>query len=426
MKKRSALAWWTWCLAVLFLFYEFFVRVYPTVMVKELMGAFQATAGQLGMLSAFFFYAYAPMQIPVGLLMDRFGARKLLTFAALFCGVGSFFFGMAKGLPPAEFGRFLMGIGASFAFVGMIYVCSHWFPPKKLALLVGIGNSIGMLGAVGAEGPLSFAVESFGWRSTVNAFGFIGMALAIILFVFIRKEPEQKKVETKKASIDLLRNLKVVASNPRTWLNAVIALLFYMTTAAFASLWGIPFLIESYQISKDVAGFAVSMIFVGWIVGGPIIGFISDRFKRRKPFLYASTLLCLACILPVIYIGNLPLSLIFFLLFLVGFFQAAQLLNFSLSIELNPIEAKGTSIAITNFTVALGTSLMQPLLGVLLDLRWTGEVREGIPIYSLPDYHFAMISFPITLILAFILLFFLKEKKPEPENTFFSRVIGMD
>ena len=426
MHKKSVVAWWTWSLAVLFLFYEFFVRVYPSIMVKELMGSFKTTAGQLGTLSAFFFYAYAPMQIPVGILMDRYGARKLLTFAALFCGVGSFFFGMAQTLAPAEFGRFLMGIGSSFAFVGMIYICSHWFPAKKLALLVGVGNSIGMLGAVGAEGPLSFAVESFGWRATVNAFGFIGLFLAVILYIFIRKEPEQKKVETKKASVDLLSNLKIVASNPRTWLNAAIALLFYMTTAAFASLWGIPFLIESYGISKDVAGFAVSMIFVGWIVGGPIIGFISDRFSRRKPFLYASTLLCLVCILPVIYIGHLALSLVFILLFLVGFFQAAQLLNFSLGIELNPIEAKGTSIAITNFSVAAGTSLMQPLLGVLLDLRWSGAMKDGIPIYSLEDYHYAMFSFPITILLAFFLLFFLKEKKHEPDNTFWSKIIGMD
>lgn len=425
MHKKSVVAWWTWSLAVLFLFYEFFVRVYPSIMTRELMEAFKTNAGQLGTLSAFFFYAYAPMQIPVGLLMDRFGARKLLTFAALFCGIGSFFFGMAGTLPPAEFGRFLMGVGSSFAFVGMIYVCSHWFPPQKLALLVGVGNSIGMLGAVGAEGPFSFAVEAFGWRGTVNAFGFIGIALAVILFVFIRKEPEQKKRNTQQESIDLLRNLKTVASNPKTWLNAVIALLFYMTTAAFASLWGIPFLVESYTLSKSVAGFAVSMIFVGWIVGGPIIGHISDHFKRRKPYLYASTLLCCASIVPVIYL-TLPLPAIFILLFLTGFFQAAQLLNFSLGIELNPIEAKGTSIALTNFTVAVGTSLMQPLLGVLLDLRWSGAMKNGVPLYSLSDYHFAMLSFPITLLLAFILLFFLKEKEKKKDKTFWNRIIGMD
>ena len=168
------------------------------------------------------------------------------------------------------------------------------------------------------------------------------------------------------------------------------------------------------------------MIFVGWIIGGPIIGFISDRFKKRKPFLFASTLLCLACILPVIYLGGLSLHLIFLLLFFVGFFQAAQLLNFTLSIDLNPIEAKGTSIALTNFIVSLGTSLMQPLLGILLDMRWTGAMQDGIPVYSLENYHFAMLSFPLTLVLAFLLLFFLKEKKRDQDKDSWSCVIGMD
>ncbi|MGE0831882.1 MAG: MFS transporter [Simkaniaceae bacterium] len=426
MKKSSPLAWWTWSLAVLFLFYEFFVRVFPSIMVKDLMAAFSVTAGTLGTLSAFFFYAYAPMQIPVGLLMDRFGARRLLTFAALFCGIGSFLFGTALHLAAAEFGRFLMGIGSAFAFVGMVYVCSHWFPPKKLALLVGIGNSVGMLGAVGAEGPLSFAVESFGWRWTVNAFGFIGIALALILFLFIRKEPKSSKEQKRKeTSADLGENLKIVCSNYRTWLNGIIALLFYMTTAAFASLWGIPFLVESYQISKDLAGFIVSMIFVGWIIGGPIIGVISDRCNKRKPFLYASTLLTCLCILPVIYLSGLPTWLLFVLLLLVGFFQSAQLLNFSLAIELNPIKAKGTSIALTNFLVAFGSSVMQPLLGFLLDLGWDGKVREGIPVYSLEDYHMAMMSFPVTLALSFILLLFLKEDKKIDQETF-AEIIGRD
>ncbi len=410
MKKR-ALAWWAWSFAVLFLFYEFFVRVYPTVMVKELMGAFDATAAEFGTLSAFFFYAYAPMQIPVGLLMDRFGARNLLTFASLFCGVGSFFFAMAHNIIPADFGRFLMGVGSSFAFVGMIYVCSHWFPQRKLALLVGLGNSLGMLGAFGAQGPLSFVVEEIGWRFTVMIFGVTGIVLALIFFLFMKRAPNPEKVEVKEASFTLIHNLKRVSSNPRTWLNAAIALLFYMTTAAFASLWGIPFLTEGYGIDRNVASFAVSMIFVGWIVGGPIIGYISDHFTKRKPFLYGSILLCSCSLLPVIYVPHLPITLIFVLLFLVGFFQAAQLLNFSLGIEINPIEAKGTSIALTNFCVATGTSLMQPLFGILLDISWDGTMKGGIPFYSIADYHFAMVSFPVTLALAFLLLFFLKEKK---------------
>ena len=341
MKKGSVMSWWIWTLAVIFLFYEFFIRVFPTAMVKELMGAFSVTAGTLGTLSAFYFYAYAPMQIPVGLLMDRFGARKLLTFASLICAIGSFLFAMSHQLVMADLGRFFMGIGSAFGFVGMVYICSHWFPSEKLALLVGLGNSIGMLGAVGAEGPLALSVSTFGWRITVHSFAFVGLILAATLFFFIRREPQRlKRGEGKKATLDLMKNLKVVCSNHRSYINGIIALLFYMTTSGFASLWGIPFLIQEYNMEKSFAGYVVSMIFVGWIIGGPIIGLISDHFSKRKPFLLVSVFLTGVVLLPVIYIANLPAWLLFVLLFLVGFFSSAQLLNFSLAIEFNPMEAK--------------------------------------------------------------------------------------
>lgn len=389
-------------------------------MVPDLMRAFRMTAGQIGLLSAFYFYSYALMQVPAGLLMDRFGARNLLSFGALICGVGSFLFGEALSLVPAAIGRFFMGIGSAFAFIGMVYVCSHWFPKKRLALLVGVGNSIGMLGAVGASGPLTFAVAFLGWRLTVNLLGLIGVALAVCLFFFLFKDREQviKKGGIRQASLGLISNLKLVCFNRATWVNACIALLFYMTTAAFASLWGVPFLMKEYGQSSHVAGFMVAMIFVGWIVGGPFIGWVSDRIKKRKPLLYLSTLLTAATLMPVLYLSHLPLWAVFGLLLLVGFFSSAQLLNFSLAIEVNALEAKGTSIAFTNCIVAVGSSIMQPLMGWLLDLRWKGGVAEGVPIYTLADYRFAMTAFPVTLAASFLLLFFLKEGQAKKERPF--------
>lgn len=419
------MSWWIWTLAVVFLFYEFFIRVFPTAMVKELLASFSVTAGSLGTLSAFYFYAYAPMQIPVGILMDRFGARTLLTFASLVCAIGSFIFGFSIYLSLAEVGRFLMGIGSAFGFIGMVYVCSHWFPASKLALLVGLGNSIGMLGAVGAEGPLTTSVAAIGWRYTVHIFGVFGLVLALVIYAFIRREPlRMKRGEGKHATQKLFHNLKIVCSNPKTYLNALIALLFYMTTAGFASLWGIPFLIQDYGMEKTLAGYIVSMIFVGWIVGGPLIGFISDRFQKRKPFLFGSIILTAASLIPVIYAEHLQVWVLFLLLFLVGFFSSAQLLNFSLAIELNPIEAKGSSIALTNFVVAIGSSIIQPLLGFFLDMGWNGIIKDGVPFYSAADYRQAMITFPITLLFALFLLLFLKERSHRKEKV--AKIIGLD
>jgi len=410
VKAHAFLAWMIWAFAVTFLFYEFFIRVFPTAMVKELMETFSVTAGALGTLSAFYFYSYAPMQIPVGLMIDRFGAQKLLVFASLLCGIGSLLFATSHQLTIAEIGRFLMGIGSAFGFVSMIYVCSHWFPLKRLALLVGLGNSIGMLGAVGAEGPLVTFVSKFGWRVTVHVLAFVGIALAIMFYLSVRLKPRQhiKQARPRQSVAHLLANLKKICSHPPIYLNAIIALLFYMTTAGFASLWGIPFLAQEYGIKKSLAGYIVSMIFVGWIVGGPLIGIVSDRFKRRKPFLCIGILLTGMSLIPVIYMHDLPLYLLFILLFFVGFFSSAQLLNFSLAVELGPPRAKGTSLALTNLIVASGSSIIQPLLGTLLDMGWDQVMKDGAPLYSTADYRQAMVSFPATLLLAFTLLFFLK------------------
>ncbi|MCK4934850.1 MAG: MFS transporter [Simkaniaceae bacterium] len=409
-KHHGVLRWIIWGLSVLFLFYEFFLRVFPTVMVDNLMKAFSVDAAALGTLSAFYFYSYAPMQIPVGVLMDRFGARKLLTFASLICAIGAFLFALANQIGIAELGRFFMGIGSAFAFVGMIYISSHWFSGKQLALLVGLGNSIGMLGAVGGEGPLGYIVENYGWRLTLFGLGVVGVLLAIIIFLCIRQEMPAsiRKAEAQKASHDLLHNLKIVSKNKNTWVNAASALLFYATTAAFASLWGIPFLEKTYLFSKEEAGFATSMIFVGWIVGGPIIGYISDHFQRRKRITLLGIALAAAALLPVIYITTLSAPLLFFLLFLVGLFSSAQLLNFSIAIELHPRIAKGTAIALTNCIIAIGSAILQPLVGYLLDLR-----SSGVPSYSIADFQFAFTIFPLTFLAAFILLFFVKVGKSQ-------------
>jgi len=425
MKKNNRwIAYSTWSFVTLFLFYQYFLRIFPTVMVSNLMEAFSVTASHLGVLSAFFFYAYAPMQIPVGLLLDHFGPRRLLTFASFACGVGSLFFGMAGSLAIAKFGRFFMGIGAASAFVGMVYICSHMFPIKKRALLIGIANSIGLLGAVGATGPLSYFVDLFGWRFIVNAFGFIGLALSVVLYCFIRRENGSHRATITELSLSSLKNLKIVCLNHQIWLNGIIALLTHMTTSVFAALWGIPFLMTSYAISKELAGFIVSMIFVGWIIGGPIIGMISDRFKRRKPLLCFSLILTIILLIPVLYIPHLPIASLFVLFLLIGFFQSGELLNFSLSVELIPMRSKGMGIAFTNFIIACGSSMIQPLIGVFLDLGWNGPLQNEVRIYSLYNYHIAMLTFPITLFLALVLLLFLKEGKKHVEMH--NEMIGMD
>lgn len=435
-KKHNWMRWVIWFLAISFYFYEYMIRVAPSVMVPNIMKSFSIGAGTFGTITAFYLYAYAPMQLPVGILMDRFGARRLLTIALFGCGTGCLIFGLTDKILLAQFSRLLMGAGSAFAFVGLVYICSHWFPKDKLASLVGLGNSLGMLGAVSGLGPLSYAVALIGWRDTTTAMGIAGLALGVVIFFAIRQEPKNfgmnhektpfrglpfakqlaiafdAKTEEKKKE-DFWGKIVLVMKNRQTWINAVIGMFFYASTVDFAGLWGVPFLRHVYHLDKHTAGFAASLIYVGWIVGGPVIGYYSDRMMKRKPMLILFSFIAFICMSVIIFAPPMPLPLLFTLLFVGGIALSAELLVYTLAVELNPLRVKGTAIALTNFIVFLMGASLQPLVGYFLDLSWDHEIAHGIKVYAAHDYVWANSIFPLTCFLAFLFSFLLKEPGSE-------------
>ncbi len=411
IKNRGNLKWVIWSLCSIFYFYEFVLRVSPSVMVSELMNSFGITASTVGLLASFYIYSYAPMQVPVGMLMDHFGVKKVLSSASVVCGIGALFFAISKFLAFAGFGRLLIGAGSSFAFIAMVYVSSNWFDQTKRAFLIGIANSLAMLGASVGNGPLSMLVKNFGWRQSFLVFGFFGIVLGVVIYFICKFDKKDEMIEKKTAKIKshIFENIKMIMSKKSTWINAFAALLFYMTTTIFAGLWGTSFVQKAYSVSKEIAGYAMSMVFAGWLVGGPLMGFFSDFLKKRKATIRIGIIGALLCLLPVIYFPFFHIYIVYILLFLVGFFSSAELLSFSLAIELNSFKAKATAAAFTNFIISLGDAIFQPLVGFLLDSNWDGSLIDGIRVYSLSDYQIALSCLPMTLILAFILMFFVKE-----------------
>lgn len=412
MKENRSLRWIIWFLAAFFYFYEYLLRVAPNVMVPELMQAFKLNATELGVLTAAFLLIYAPMQLPVGILMDRYGARNLLTFASLGCGIGAILFGAAQDLQIAYIGRILIGVSSSFAFVGMVYICSHWFEKNKRASLVGLANSISMLGASAGVGPLSVMVDKMGWRATQYFWGVVGIVLAVVIILLVKKDapPPTDLTDDKETPHSLLEGIKIFCKSFQSWNNAIIALLFYNITTAIGGLWGVPFIQAAYGVSKEVAGYAISMIFFGWMVGSPITGFISDRLNNRKHVLLISLIATLICFTPIIYYTSMPIYWVYVLIFLTGFFSSAELLNFTFATEITPARVKGTSIAMANFVVSLGGAIIQPLIGYLLEKAQTPTLAGATEIYTKQNYAFALSTLPACLIVAIVLCFFLKEK----------------
>lgn len=412
-KKAFSLKWIIWGLAAIFYFYEFVLRVSPGVITSELMTSFGITASTVGLLTSFYIYAYAPLQIPVGLLMDHLGVKKVLSIASIICGSGALVFAGAKYFAIAGLGRILIGTGSSVAFIAMVYVSSNWFDVKKRAFLIGIANSLAMLGAASGTGPLSILIKDFGWRQIISIFGIFGIFLGILIYFVFKLDRKDEMIEKKTAKIDthIFENLLKVIAKKTTWINGIAALCFYMTTTIFAGLWGTSFIQTSHGVSKEVAGFAMSMVFTGWLVGGPLMGLFSDFIGHRKFAIRIGVIGALLCLIPVIYFPFIHIYIVYILLFLVGVFSSAELLSFSLAIELNSFKAKATAAAFTNFIISIGDAIFQPLVGILLDSNWDGAMKEGIRIYKVADYQIALTCLPLTLVISFILLFFVKENR---------------
>lgn len=398
-------------LGALFYCYEYFLRISPSVMIPDLMRAYDLRGAEVGNLAAFYYHAYVPMQIAVGLLMDRIGPRRLLTVACILCATGTYLFAGHYGLISAELGRFIIGFGSAFAFVGALKLATIWLPPNRFALMSGLILCLGMIGAMIGDIVLQDLVQSIGWQITLYIAAVAGIVLALALWMFIRDvNPEHEEHLTHIIDFKtVLKGLWQAVINPQIWLNAFVGFLLYMSLSAFAELWGIPYLSQARGLSQENAVWVNSMIFLGWAVGGPFWGWFSDFIGRRCLPITVSAIgaLIVSCIL--IYMPGLSEGWLYILLFLYGILSSVQILVFAICHEACRMRIPGTAIALTNMVVMIGGNVFQPVIGHLLDKNWTHTMLNGARVYPPHAYELALSVLPAGILLAIFITFFIKE-----------------
>lgn len=393
-----------WAVGSLFFLYGFTLRVSPSVMVDELMREFQVSALVLGNLSAIYFYVYAAVQIPVGVMMDRIGPRLLMTIACLLCALGCVLFAGAETIWVAYAGRFLIGLGSAFTWVGVLTIIATSLPAKNFAGFTGGGQLAGTAGAIIGQAPLAFAVELFGWRYSVYGLGLFGLLLTVALWSSV-----QPRVSHASMTVPLKQSLRVAASNPQTWWLALVGMSLTGPVLAFAGLWGVPWFAAVRGLPRAEAAPLLSLVFVGWLIGAPLMGWLSDRLRRRRPLLIAGTLLSSASVAAVLYLPALDLRLVSILLFASGVGGAVMILTFAAGHDHNPDYARGAALGIINTCVVASGAVLQPLIGALLDLQWSGERVDGVRVYSASAYQWAMLCIPLGALAGFLLTFRIKE-----------------
>lgn len=420
-RRDYTLMGWLICgLGAIFYSYEYLLRIAPSVMEHALREHFNLTATGYGLISSIYYYAYVPMQLPVGVMLDRYGPRRLLTFACFVCVIGTFMFTSTSIFWFAALGRLLVGLGSAFAFVGVLKLATIWLPENRLAMVSGLTAALGTIGAMLGDNFLGLFVDKLGWIKTLNMTALFGIALIFILWMgVIDRKGHHRQSGTVSSFKKGMVDLGIIIKNKQIWVNGLYGCLVYLPTTVFAELWGIPYLRHAHGLSPESAGLANSLLFLGFTIGAPVMGFISDRMARRKLPMVIGAVGSAVVIMMILYLPGLEESNIQVLMFLLGLLYSAQAIVFAVGRELSPGEAAGTAMAITNMIVMLGAMFLQPLVGHLLDyslsLHWGDANLGGAAVtnlsktYTVDDYRFALSVIPLGIFMAAFLTFFLKE-----------------
>ena len=393
-------------LAVLFLAFEMGLQVSPSVMTDYLIRDFHISAAILGLMASTYFWSYAAMQIPAGMFFDLISPKYLVSGSIGILSLGALFFGVTESVGMAALGRFLMGIGSAFAFISVLVIARQWYNPKAFAFLTGVAQMLAALGAMGGELPLAYFVNHYGWRDVIFFLAMFGFVLTVLTFIFVERNAEMPAPPKKQ---HLLEDMREIFRSGQTWWIAVYGFCGWGPIAVFASMWGVPFLMEKYSIPNTQAAFAIGSVWVGLAITAPLIGYLSDYIQNRTRITSLSALLGFIASMLLLFL-DVPYVLLFPLLFAMGVASAGQILSFALVADTNKPAVTGTAIGFNNMAVVLGGAILQPLTGFILNYFWDGSMENGIPFYGIFNYELALLVVPICYAYAYIAsAFFINE-----------------
>lgn len=406
------LPWLMWSLATLFFAYQFIMRLAPGLVMAELMQKYNVDASAYGLFAAMYYFSYAGMQIPVALLLDRFGPRLVISVCALTCSVGTLLLVYTDHWGLALLSRFLIGTGSAGGFLGASKVIDSWFSEKSYTKMVGLTFTFGLLGAVYGGKPVGLLISQFGWVDVLMLVGFVGLAIAALIALVVKDPLPSNQDLCKKEKSTILSDLKTIVGNKHLLLVALANFLMVGALEGFADVWGVPYLVAARGLLKEDAAQIVSSIFVGMLFGGPILAYCADKL-RSNYWITSLSGFCMGLIfLTMLSLnGNLQVNTLYVLLFATGIFCCYQVLVFSIGVSLVPKNLTSLTVAFLNCINMLGGSFFHNVIGQCLDFFWTGAMNNGVRVYDNYSYTWALSSIAIAATLGAVLIFVISPKR---------------
>lgn len=417
LELGGVMAWVVVMVSALFFFYEFLqMNMFDTIN-ASLMQAFNINGSQVSNLSAGYFYADIILLFPAGLILDKFSTHKLLSIAMAVSIMATLCLSFTSNYWFAFAMRMLSGFGAAFNLLSSLRLASRWFPAKRLALITGAVVTMAMLGGVVAQTPMTLLVSHVGWRHAVQYDAGLGFIFLLCIIMFVKDYPKgyvQAAIE-KPNKKRLSQTIAYILKNKQNWYAGLYTCFLNLPILVMGALWGIQYLTQANHFSRTQASVINSMLFIGTIIGSPLLGWLSDSMKKRKPIMIVCALISMVIILMIRYWQLPTFSTMFILFLLLGFFTSSQVISYPVITESNPLALTGSALGMASVIIMAGGAVFQPLMGFLLDWHWTGLKVAGVPLYSINDYHFAFMIFPITFVISILFSFIIRETNATEE-----------
>lgn len=390
-KSTDRYKWVVWGTLALAFFIVFFHRYSTAVVSDNLARDLSLSGTQLSNLASMYFYAYALMQVPSGVLADYLGPRRTCSIGMLLAAAGSVMFATAGSLGFAYGGRLLVGLGVSVVFVSLLKTQAVWFKPREFATISGLTTTVGNLGGIAATVPLALMVMALGWRSTFSLIGAISVLVALLVYLLVRDKPEDMRLTPQvvlpaEERIKVLEGLWRVLSTPATWPGVFILAGVMGGINSFSGLWGIPYLMHVYGMDKPAAANMLLAMTVGVLIGSPLMGYLADRLGRRRPLILlgAGVYTLIWGLIVLLPQGSIGTGLLSSLFFLAGLGGISFFLTFALAKEANHPRLSGIAMGVVNTGGFLSAAILNLVIGMMLDANWQGAMSAGAKVY--PDF----------------------------------------
>ena len=383
-------------------------------------------AASIGLLSSIYFYTYAFLQLPAGIVADRRSPRTTICCALATMACGTVLFGLAPNIYTLYAGRFMIGAGAALIYINMVKIFADWFRSREFGMIATLASGIGNGGLIVAATPLAILVDAVGWRISFALLGLVTLAVAAGCWRFVRSKPADKgwptireieasegeiRGEGKEAAVGILDSMKLVMANWYTWPPMLAAVGVYGVYLSFAGVWGVPYLMQIYGMSRvDAAGYIV-VCMAGYVLASPVFGILSDRLLTRKwPYAGCFAIELVAWLVLTFWNAGKPPEVVLYpLCFFLGVGASALSLTIACAKDVNPPELTGLVAGTVNTGPFIGAALMQPIFGWMLDRGWQGAVIQGERVYPQEAFYSAFLLCSAVLLVAFALALLVRE-----------------